>query len=54
MAGAGRDAARVGGTIGTVRTVETEVDERTWTMEAYRTDADGREYRSAVFTYRRR
>jgi hypothetical protein len=44
----------VAGTIGTIRTVETEVDERTWTMEAYRTDADGREYRSAVFTYRRR
>jgi hypothetical protein len=44
----------VHGAVTTIRTVETEVDERTWTMEAYRPDAAGKEYRSAVFTYRRR
>lgn len=37
-----------------IRTVETEIDANTWTMEAYRTDPTGREYRSAIFTYRRR
>jgi hypothetical protein len=44
----------VSGTMRTIRTVETEVDAGTWTMEAYRADATGQEFRSAVFTYRRR
>lgn len=44
----------VRGEVHQIRTVETEVDADTWTMEAYRTDSSGREYRSAVFTYRRR
>lgn len=44
----------VHGTVKKIRTVETEVDARTWTMEAYRTDVSGREYRSAEFVYHRR
>ncbi|HNX50284.1 MAG TPA: DUF1579 family protein [Thermoanaerobaculaceae bacterium] len=44
----------VHGTVGTIRTVETEVDATTWTMEAFRPDQAGHEYRSAVFTYHRR
>lgn len=44
----------VHGIMGTIRTVETEVDATTWTMEAYRSDQTGREYKAAVFTYHRR
>ncbi len=44
----------VNGTFHKIRTVETEVDADSWTMDAYRTGTDGREYRSAQFTYRRR